>query len=195
MPRAASIFSNVQYDIQTEESPATSSCTDPKPSHVIDQFQLCLERTGPLSRVLWSLPLWPDCTSTGRRFPLSGKIKWKKMLEPCGLCMGAAESYITAANGLFVCSDQVSCSQGAAPTPRSQGLSWRSQAHTCSMLVPLVEQGRSNHAEGCTIWLHTNSVERRTKDDSEHGRGNHSRDSDKGGGDLKIYQYCIFIYI
>lgn len=32
-------------------------------------------------------------------------------------------------------------------TPRSQGLSWRGQAHAYSIWVPLVEQGRSNHSE------------------------------------------------
>lgn len=55
--------------------PATPSHTDLKWSDVIEQFQLCLRQTSPFIHVLRSLPLWPDCTGTGRDFPPLWKDK------------------------------------------------------------------------------------------------------------------------
>lgn len=84
MPGAHNIFCNIynpNYKGQRQKKAkkgkpsvlglATPSHTDLKWSPVIDQFQLCLEQTSPFIHVLWSLPLWPDCTGTGREIPPS----------------------------------------------------------------------------------------------------------------------------
>lgn len=133
--------------------PATPPCTDPKSSHLIDQFQLCLEQTSPLIHVLWSFPLWPDCASTGRASPPPWRYKMKEDTR--------AVWFLDRHSRELTLWMVIDCLYARHPpslilfiphaplvlhlTPRSQGLSWRSWTHTYIMQDPLVEQCRSNH--------------------------------------------------
>lgn len=163
---------------------STPSHTDPKWSPVIDQFQLCLEQTSPFIHVLWSLPLWPDCTGAGgERFPPPWQDKMKEdgrvvrfldrhSREPTlWMIMDCSHARLTPCLILFI---------PWAPrvlhlNPRSQGLSWSGQAHAYSTWVPLMEPSWSNHSEiwvnkQCSIRLHTGRVESRgTKENCSLG--------------------------
>lgn len=91
MHRSYIIFHNIYYpEIHKRQrqrakrekpsvlGPATPSHTDLKWSPIIDQFQLCLEQTSPFIHVLWSLPVWPDCTSKRRETPPPWQDKMKE---------------------------------------------------------------------------------------------------------------------
>lgn len=134
---------------------ATPSHTDLKWSPVIDQFQLRLERTSPFIHVLWSLPLWLDCTGTGREIPPPWQDKMKEdgravrfldrhSREPTlWMVMDCLYARLPPCLILFI----LWAPRAQHLPPRSQGLSRRGRARAYSIWVPLVEQGRSNHSE------------------------------------------------